>query len=295
MSEPNAKGFEENPSQFLENAIKQYVATSLGNRLPSFNNEPIFDEPLIGFADGYDPIFGDYKSIIGDFHLTPREVLALYLRNKGIEDEKQWLYVSVIAFVLPITYNTRLTLRRETHVPSLRWNHTRWQGQDFIWELSRYVAGLLEKFSYHAVVPQLENFFEEKELHDGRTSNWSQRHATYAAGLGTFSLSDGFITPKGVAVRCGSVVTNLELSPSPRTYENHLSNCLFHRDRSCRRCIERCPAGAISEQGHDKIMCRDFSNNEQPIILKALGKDKDGYIDMCLDCCRNKWQNLIDQ
>lgn len=278
--------FKANPSLFLEKAIKEYVATSPNNCLPAFSGEPIFDEPLVGFANGDDAVFHDYKVIIGDFHLTPREALEKYLQDKGGKGEKQPPSVSAISYILPITYETRLSLRRESLVPSLRWNHTRWQGDDLINELSHYVVSLLEELGYQAIAPNLASFYEIKDL---QASNWSQRHIAYAAGLGTFSLSDGFITPKGIAMRCGSVVCDAPLSLSPKVYENHLANCLFYRDRSCRRCIERCPAGAISEQGHDKKRCRDFLTDEQRAILRELGREE-GYIGRYLGCglCQTK-------
>ena len=183
--------------------------------------------------------------------------------------------LSVISWILPVSQETRLSLRKETMVPSLRWNHTRWYGQDFNFKLQRYVVSLLEELGHEAIAPELAKFWETRELPDGMASNWSQRHTAYAAGLGTFSLSDGFITPKGIAMRCGSVVTDAVLTPTPRVYENHLSNCLFYRDGSCSRCIERCPVGAISEQGHDKKKCRQYLR-EQRAILKEMGRE--GYI-----------------
>ena len=90
---------------------------------------------------------------------------------------------------------------------------------------------------------------------NGPFSNWSERHIAYAAGQGTFSLSDGFITERGIAHRCGSVVTTAELPPDARTATGPFANCLYYADGSCGNCIERCPAGAISEKGHDKIKC----------------------------------------
>jgi len=33
----------------------------------------------------------------------------------------------------------------------------------------------------------------------------------FAAGLGSFGLSDGFINEKGIALRCGSIIVNHEL------------------------------------------------------------------------------------
>ncbi len=89
-------------------------------------------------------------------------------------------------------------------------------------------------------------------------SGWSERHIAYAAGLGTFSLSDGFISERGVAHRCGSVVTSLELPASPRTAAGPYANCLFYMDIECRFCIERCPAGAITDSGHDKNKCQQY-------------------------------------
>jgi epoxyqueuosine reductase len=40
-------------------------------------------------------------------------------------------------------------------------------------------------------------------------SSWSERHAAYAAGLGTFGLCDGLITARGKAVRFGSIISKL--------------------------------------------------------------------------------------
>ena len=280
--------FEANPAAFLEKAIKEYVAQSPNNRFQTFGGEPIRDEPLVGFADGDDAIFQDYKAIIGDFHLTPREALEKHFKSKKGKEEHP-ANVGVISFVLPATYETRLSNRRESLVASLRWNHSRWRGQDFINELSRHVVSLLESLGHLAIAPELADFFNWRSCTEGLASNWSQRHIAYAAGLGTFSLSDGFITPGGIAMRCGSVVTDAKLPPSPRGYENYRANCLYYWDGSCRRCIERCPAGAISEQGHDKNKCQEFLFTKQKEILKELGREE-GYIGRYLGCglCQTK-------
>ncbi|HIJ82363.1 MAG TPA: epoxyqueuosine reductase, partial [Desulfuromonadales bacterium] len=96
---------------------------------------------------------------------------------------------------------------------------------------------------------------------------WSERHAAYTAGLGTFSLSDGLITPAGIAHRCGSVITDVWLPPTPRTAGSHHSNCLYHRNGSCGACIARCPVGAISSEGHDKNICRELVYDTAPSKL----------------------------
>ena len=55
----------------------------------------------------------------------------------------------------------------------------------------------------------------------------------------------------------GSVVTEAPLPPSPRPYPERRHNCLFHREGTCGACIQRCPVGALSEQGHDKARYRE--------------------------------------
>jgi len=278
-------GLQTSNGRFIEKAIKDFVRESPANRLPSFNNEPIFDEPLVGFADGDDAIFQDYKKIIDDSHLTPREALETGLREKGIAPGSA-VHLSIISFILPISLATRLSLRRESEVPSLRWNHTRFQGQDLINELSRRIISLIEGRGFHAVAPEIGKSFVFKQTSQGIISNWSQRHVAYAAGLGTFSLNDGFITARGMAIRCGSVVTDMELPANPRTYKNHLANCLFYRSGSCGRCIQRCPAGALTEKGHDKVKCQEYVFNTTKQKLRQSGSFEGfiGYYPACGMC-----------
>ncbi|MDW7711768.1 MAG: hypothetical protein SCH98_14985, partial [Deferrisomatales bacterium] len=110
-----------------------------------------------------------------------------------------------------------------------------------------------------AVAPQLSPKWRMlPETPVGIASNWSERHAAYAAGLGTFSLNDALITPKGIAHRVGSVVTDLVVPPSARPYPERRHNCLFFREGTCGTCVTRCPAGALSEAGHDKAKCRQY-------------------------------------
>ena len=272
-------------ARFLKDAIKNYVREAPGNHLPSFSNEPIFDEPVIGFADANDPLFQDYKEVVGRLHLTPREALEAGLKERGIL-YKGGESLFVVSWVLPISRSTRLSLRRESRVPSLRWNHTRFQGQDFINELSRHLIKLLEERGCHSVAPEIETYFASAQTPRGMISNWSQRHIAYAAGLGTFSLSDGFITLKGMAMRCGSIVTDLRLPVTPRTYKDHLSNCLFYRNGSCGRCMKRCPAGAITEKGHDKNKCREYVFNGTKKLLLETSRFEGfiGYYPACGLC-----------
>ena len=255
MKQREERLFHAEPERFIEKVIKDFARSTPANRLDCFGDEPIFEKPLIGFADGDDPLFKEYKKVVHENHFLPREILKLHLDEKQKSKEPNLENVSVISFVFPVNRKTIKINAREKEGPSLRWNHSRWKGQTFINELSAYLTSILEERGHCAVAPELSPFYKMIMLPDGFTSNWSQRHAAYAAGLGTFSLNEGFITAKGLAIRCGSVVTNLKLQSSVRSYVNYLENCLFYTTGKCGKCINRCPGGALSEKGHDKLKC----------------------------------------
>ena len=53
---------EKDPAQFIEQEIKKFVRTSPDNRLQFLDDYVMWDEPLVHFADGDDPIFTEYKA-----------------------------------------------------------------------------------------------------------------------------------------------------------------------------------------------------------------------------------------
>jgi len=255
LNKRTQKLLDSDAESFIEKTIIDFSRSNPSNCLDCFGNEPIFGKPLVGFADGDDYLFKEYKKVVHENHFLPREVLELHLAEKENHQKPTLENVSVISFVFPINRQTIKVNAMEKEGPSLRWNHMRWRGQEFINELSNYLVSILKKAGYCAVAPELGNYFKMFLTTAGFSSNWSQRHAAYAAGLGTFSLNEGFITAKGLAMRCGSVVTNLNLKSSVRPYTNYLGNCLFYTTGKCGKCILRCPGGAISERGHDKLKC----------------------------------------
>ena len=253
---------------FVQEEIRAFVRNSPLNRMPDSSDDFIFDPPLVQFADGDDPIFKDYKKIIDPSHLTPREALAMAF-GKSPEDLPARL--SVISWILPITAKTRESNRPQKTVPSCPWSYTRWYGEKFNEALREHLVGVIVGKGYLAVAPMLQPYFKTDDNERGPFSNWSERHIAYAAGLGTFSLSDGFITERGIAHRCGSVVTDMPLPVSPRTAKNPYSNCLFYVNNKCRACIPRCPAGAITEKGHDKVRCRDYQHDDIGYVRQEYG------------------------
>jgi epoxyqueuosine reductase len=258
MMDTNEKRIEEESARALIGEINAFARTSPLNRMPGDEEIRIFDTPLVKFADGDDPCFTELKDIISPAHMTPREVLAKAYDKQPDELPAR---VSVISWILPITEKTLKSNRPESTVPSRFWSHTRWFGEQFNDALREYVADILIETGYMAVAPATRPYLEMGSDEKGPYSNWSERHIAYVAGQGTFSLSDGFITEKGIAHRCGSVVTDMPLPANTRTVEGPYDNCLFYFDGSCKLCVDRCPAEAISEAGHDKKKCQKYLND----------------------------------
>ncbi|HPO35701.1 MAG TPA: hypothetical protein PLG80_06590 [Syntrophales bacterium] len=263
------------PNEFVIRTIRKFVAESPLNRLEKFGGEPIFEGPLVGFADGEDPIFHRFREVVHPAHLLPEEVMA---RTFG----KTFRKLTVISFVLPIFEATKRANAEEKHGPALRWNHTRWLGQAFIDALSRHLVSVFDDLGIDAVAPELSNLFSISRGPYGIASLWSQRHVAYAAGLGTFGLSDALITERGVAMRCGSIVVAHEMELTPRPYEDPHAYCLFYRTGGCKACMKRCPRGAITPEGHDKLRCYEILTVDQkPWLEGAYGP---GYIGKYAGC-----------
>lgn len=250
--------------------LDAFVRNSPQNRHTHLDGAPIFDVPLLGVASGDDPLFEEYRRIIGSFHLRPADLAADAWGLPPAESAPHSL--AVLCWVLPITAATRASNRPQTVQPSDQWAYTRYDGEAFNDALRDYVVALLQDAGYHAVAPSRSGLFRtvREGVERPPVSTWSERHALYAAGLGTFSLNDGFITPRGIAMRCGSVVTDLALPITPRPYSDPYANCLFLAQGTCGACMARCPAGAITPAGHDKQRCSDYMDREFASLRERL-------------------------
>lgn len=146
----------------------------------------IYDEPLIGFAAACDPIFDTFKKdeVIGKSYMKPSEWLP---------EAK-----SVISMFLPFTEAVRRSNSDCGIQPSEEWLYARVEGQDFIARFTDAVGDAFKQIGINCCIPANDSRFAtvSSEL-DGDVhviSTWSERHAAYACGLGTFGITRGIIT-----------------------------------------------------------------------------------------------------
>lgn len=239
------------PAEAINKFISGFVDIS---PLNSFRNEDrqIWDEFLLGFSAGNDPIYASYKEHVGPFHYTPAEIFNLTFPNDPADAGE----LTVISWILLQNKQTKADNQRADYFAAERWFRARAEGEDFNIALRANVAQHLVDDGVQAVAPQLSPHWAiEMSPKFSYASRWSERHAAHAAGLGTFGLCDGLITRRGKAHRVGSVVARLNIPATPRPYDNHRAWCAFFTGHGCMACAERCPVNAISEKGHDKHTC----------------------------------------
>jgi epoxyqueuosine reductase QueG len=245
----------QDPAKWIETMIKDFINKSPENTLKNEKNDKAWADPLVGFSRGDDPLYQEYKEHIGPFHWTPLEVFGKTFPLVEVTADQ----LTVISWILPQTKSTKTDLRRETVNPSESWARARIFGEEVNVKLRKYVVAALKEAGIEAVAPMLSPLWGWKESERYVfASTWSERHAAYTAGLGTFGLCDGLITPRGKAMRCGSVVAQIKVPATNRPYNDHHAYCLFFSQGTCGKCIQRCPADAVTEAGHDKKKCKSY-------------------------------------
>lgn len=240
---------------WVTSLIRDWVNTSPENTLENAVGDKAWSDPLVGFSSGEDPYWESYKEHVGPFHWTPAEAFEKAFPGICVVP----CQLTVISWVLPQTKETILDTRKGTAYPSERWARARFYGEPVNDKLRNHVVIEFAKAGIRAMAPVLHP--EWSRMSSDKfifASKWSERHAAFVSGLGTFGLCDGLITSLGKAIRVGSVIAEIKLPPTPRPYNNHQAYCLWFSRGICKKCIQRCPAGALSEKGHDKLSCMRY-------------------------------------
>jgi len=250
LPDPDPALLRAHTSAWIEQEIAQAVLTARENQLADFGGQAVFDRPVVRVADGDDELFKQFRDVVSSQHLMPRDVLRRFGKPDGDADE-----VRVIVWALPLTAAVRQS-NTGPRWPSELYNAAWARGKWVNFRLERRLTRMLHAQGWTAVVPAATEAYAVFR-DPGRTisSSWSERHVAYVAGMGQFGLRGCLITPVGVNVHLGSVVTTGPIQTSPRPYTNYAAPCLEQHGEGCGACIHKCPEGAISRDGLDKLKC----------------------------------------
>ena len=220
------------------------------------NEIKLFGRPDMGVSSGDDPYFDFLKEHIGSFHWSPIDAFKLKY-SEGAPPAK----LRVVSLVFPQSDFAKEAQRNEDIHPSDRWLVSRGKWEGLMAEFSGEVVRRVEAEGVKIVSIDLQPEFSRHDSKNlGIASRWSHRHYAYASGLGTFGLSDGFISRFGKAIRITSYVIEADLDLTSDNRPGVYDWCLYYSSGKCGACVGRCPVNAISVEGHDKAVCASYED-----------------------------------
>lgn len=263
----------------LQQALTDFFATSPLNRVsgsmafdPVDVGQHLYETPIIGVGDAEDPMWEGMKrpEAIGEIFKTPKE----------------WMPQArtVISYFAPFSDFVITGNMIDSVDVGNGWLYAYLEGQAFLHQVNHFIERWFAARGITAFAPYSSDKFEyvyepgtNPKFHNpdlGFTSNWSERHAAYICGLGTFGLQKAIITERGVCGRCGSIITDFSFPVTPRKYTDLYEYCLM-----CGACT-RCPAKAISlKTGKSHHLCS--------LHLDDLCRKHEGH-----DCCGKCYVNV---
>ncbi len=213
----------------------------------------MYDAPLTGFGSAADPLYERFKdpSVIGPWHMSPCEWLP---------EAK-----SIISLFFPMSDEVLKSNREAEVCASDLWAYARIEGQDYLGSFAKALCEAFEEQGIKACAPSVDPRFAKViggqgisgyEGINSKTfgSRWSERHTAFVCGLGTFGLSKGIITKRGMAGRFISVIVSAPMEADERPYHDIYEYCI-----KCGACTRRCPMHAIDlEKGKDHVRCAEW-------------------------------------
>jgi len=132
---------------WIEDIIKDFIDRSPENTLQSPFREKAFENPLVGFSRGDDPLYDSYKEVVGPYHWTPLEIFTQTFPGINVEAAE----LAVISWILPQTQATRADNRQQSTYPAERWARARIFGEEVNVKLRKRVVDILQKAGSEAV------------------------------------------------------------------------------------------------------------------------------------------------
>jgi epoxyqueuosine reductase QueG len=221
----------------MKNQIKKWIIDFTVEYKEKNNTVTSWNEPIVGFADSENDLFYSYREVIDENYLLPGDILP------GAK--------TVVSYFIPFTEElVRTNFKGDG--PSREWAVAYLETNKLLKELGEYLIGKLDKIGAGANMARFDapGFDTHKVI-----SYWSQRHAAYAAGLGTFGLNNMLITNKGCCGRFGSIVTDAAVEPDPVVKKER---CLYKCNSTCKKCVEACPSKALVVDGFDRHKCYEL-------------------------------------
>ena len=237
----------------LETFVKEFAKSYSEN--PNIKSR--WDEPVFAYASAKDPLFNELKTIIGEYHKLPGDIM-----ENG---------ETVITYFVPLVKSIADS-NTPGYFSSEDWVFGYFETIDLINGINNGLEELFSNSGWKLAVTADHRSWDPETM----KCDWSHRHAAYIAGLGTFGINRALITEKGVCGRIGTIITDAKIEPTMRPQEEY---CLYKRNGSCGICLNNCPASALDvPDEYDNKKCMD-------VTFENADKYKEiGFADVCAKC-----------
>jgi len=244
----------------IEKRIEQIIA----DKMMELNRGDLFREPIVSYSSADDERYFELKEIIGEWHLSPRELLP----NVN----------SVISYFVPFT-DSVVFEPKSMETASPLWGEAYEVINGYFNHINEAISDYLTSLNYSVKTIPATHTYDPKDM----KCFWSHRSAAVIAGLGTFGANSLLITEKGSGGRFCSVLTSAMLvgAQSLNESENQEPKCLYMKNGTCGLCIRACPVGALSFENLDRFACQaELAKNKEELIEKTSFEN----VDVCGKC-----------
>ena len=223
----------------------------------------LFRKPFVSFSAADDEKYIELKTLIGDWHLTPTEILS---------DAK-----SVISYFVPFTKEVVAEPKTVQHGSPL-WAEAYQEINRHFDVVNDAIANFLEGLGYAAKTIKATHTYDPKDM----KAMWSHRSAAAIAGLGAFGANRMLITEKGSGGRFCTVITSAPLKVNEKPIENQ---CLYIKNGSCGLCFKICPVNALQPDSMDKFACQDELNKNAEKLKETTCLESTDTCGKCISIC----------
>ena len=243
----------------LENDIQAVVQQEI-RRL---NRPDLFRDPMVSFSSAQDRRYAELKTIIGDWHLLPNELLPSAK--------------TVISYCVPFT-EAVANAPKETPGETYIWGEAYGVINSYFAHINERLCRFLADQGFKATPIPATHTYDPIDM----KCKWSHRSAAVIAGLGTLGANRLVITKKGSAVRFCTVITSAPLTPAETQAEDR---CLYHKDGSCGLCFAVCPPKALHQDGFDKFACQQVCDINGQQLAKTHALPEADTCGKCISVC----------
>ena len=243
----------------LESKIKEIIS----NSVMELERSDLFRTPLVAFSSAYDKRYHELKTLIGNWHMNPTELLP---------EAK-----SVISYFVPFTKEV-VTAPRKSKQETPLWGESYAVVNPYFEQINQKICDYLEAEGYYACNIPATHTYNEKDM----KSMWSHRSAAAIAGLGSFGANRMLITEKGSGGRFCAVLTSAELKSTEKIHENP---CLYIKNGSCGLCFKACPVDALKPDIIDRFACQAETRKNEKLLIKSIGLYNADTCGKCISIC----------